>query len=516
MKKYFIIIFILTIGLISCNESYLDIFPDDKITSENFWSSNKDADLALMGVYNVLRINTVYGYGGGWDACTPNAFQWAHWEGQQQQIGSGSIFSGSGGAVSDRWQYCYRGINRANYFLENIDKITTLSEVDKKQMIGEVYFLRGVFYALLVDTYGGVPIITKTLTTEEARSVSRASLQDTWAQVHADYDEAITRLNVAAPKKGRANIGAAYGMKMRAYLYQNNYPKVLEYVGKIEALGKYSLYPSYYGLFQLENEGNSETVFALQFLAGPISQGSIFDRYWQPQNLKYGVDGSNSVAPIQNLVDAYETIDGSPIKSSDDDYNLAQFENRDPRLDFTILRPGTEFQGQKYPSEIKNHTGQRVGYGIRKYTIENQAIKQSESPLDYMILRFGDVLMSKAEALIETSTDIDEAIRILNRFRTERQDVKITPLPMGLSQTEARKALRKERRIEFALEGIYWSDIKRWKIGPEIYPVEVRGPDDDMIHVKFPNGYNLEKDNLIPIPDSERSLNQNLNQNPGY
>lgn len=516
MKRNYLIIFILTIGIISCNESYLDVFPDDKITSENFWTSSEDASLALMGVYNVLRSNNVYGYGGGWDACTPNAFQWAHWEGKQQQIGSGEVHSGIGGVISGRWQYCYRGINRANYFLKNIDKITTLTESEKKQMLGEIYFLRGVFYALLADTYGGVPIVTTTLSTEEARNVSRASLNETWAQVHSDYDEAISRLNKSAPQKGRADIGAALGMKMRAYLYQNNYPKVLEYVEKIEALGKYSLFPSYYGLFQLDNEGNNETVFALQFLDGPISQGSIFDRYWQPQNLKYGIDGSNSVAPIQNLVDAYETIDGTPVQHSDDPYDLKQFENRDPRLDFTILRPGAEFQGQEYPEEIKNHTGQRVGYGIRKYTIETQVVKQTESPLDYMILRYGDVLMSKTEALIETNTDIDEAIRILNRFRTEREDVKITPLPLGMSQAEARDALRKERRIEFALEGIYWSDIKRWEIGPEIYPVEVRGPDEDLIHIKFPNGYDLGKDNVIPIPDSERSLNPNLEQNPGY
>lgn len=510
-----ILILILTIGMTSC-KGYLDVFPDDKITSENFWASDNDAELALMGIYNVLRSDYVYGYGGGWDACTPNAYQWAWWEGNQQQIGSGVVFSGTGGAVTGRWQNCYRGINRANYFLENIERVKTMSEKAKKQTIGEVYFLRGVFYSLLVDTYGGVPIITKSLTTEEARNVSRASLEDTWKQVHSDYDEAIARLDKTAPIKGRVDLGAALGMKMRAYLYQNNYPKVLETVEKIEALNKYSLFPSYHGLFQLVNEGNNETLFALQFLDGPISQGSIFDRYFQPQNLKYGMDGSNSVSPIQNLIDAYETIDGSPVQHSADAYDLKQFENRDPRLDFTVLRPGAEFQGQKYPTEIKNHTGQRVGYGIRKYTIETQVVKGWESPLDFMILRYADVLMSKAEALIEVGTDIDAGIRILNRIRTERQDVKITPLSLGMSKIEARKALRKERRVEFALEGIYWSDIKRWKIGPEIYPVAVKGPDGDLIHTKFPNVYDLNKDNLLPIPDSERSLNSKLGQNPGY
>ena len=99
---------------------------------------------------------------------------------------------------------------------------------------------------------------------------------------------------------------------------------------------------------------------------GVFQQGSIFDRYWQPQNLKYGIDGSNSVAPTQLLVDEYETLDGSPVDRND------PYKNRDPRLDFTILRPGAYFQGQLYPTEIKNHTGQKVGFGIRKYTIETK------------------------------------------------------------------------------------------------------------------------------------------------
>ncbi len=515
MKKY--IIFLLILGIaISCNESWLDVFPDDKITSENFWTQNEDAHLALMGVYAVLRDRHVYGYGGGVDAATPNAYQWAHWEGGHMQIGSGQIHSGFGGFLLLRWQSCYKGINRSNYFLENIELLESLPEEEKSHMIGEVYFLRGVYYALLAETYGGVPLITKSLTTSEAQSVSRATLEETWAQVHSDYDEAISRLYPDALQKGRADKGAAYGMKMRAYLYQNNYPKVLEFVQKIEDLNKYELFPSYYGLFQLENEGNNETLFALQFLEGSNSQGSIFDRFWQPQNLMYGVIGSNSVAPIQNLVDAYETIDGSAVQSSDDLYNLAQFENRDPRLDLTILRPGAEFQGQKYPEEIQNHTGQRVGYGIRKYTIETQQIVATQSPLDFMIIRYADVLLSKAEALIETNGDIDEAIGIINRIRTERTDVKITPVDLGISADEAREILRKERRIEFALEGIYWSDIKRWNIGPEIYPVEVRSPDGDLIHTKFPNGYDLAKDNLLPIHDNEISRNPNLTQNPGY
>lgn len=499
---------ILIFGLSSC-ESYLDIYPDDQITDEMFWENEKDVELALNGVYNTLRQRHVFGYGGGLDACTPNAYQWAHWEGQHMQVGSGQIFSGSGGIVTDRWRDCYKGIFRANYFLENVDEVEGLSQEKLNVYKAQVYFLRAVFYDLLVKTYGDVPLILKTITTDEARGLLRNSKEEVISQIHKDFDEAIKVLPKDAPT-GHVTLGSALGMKMKTYLYNSQWDKVLEYCNKIEALNEYSLFPSYYGLFQFENEGNSETLFALSFMDGPVSQGSVFDRYWQPQNLKYGMDGSNSVAPIQDLVDAYETLDGTPIDPEN------PYENRDPRLDLTILRPGAYFQGQLYPDEIKNHTGQKVGFGIRKYTIETMQVKGNESPLDFMILRYGDVVLCKAEALIELNQDIDTAIDLINQIRRSRTDVQLTAIPHGLSQTEAREVLRKERRIELALEGQYWDDIKRWNIGPEIYPVEVRGALGELIQVKFPEGYDLPNDNYLPIPDSEISLNPNLEQNPGY
>lgn len=73
-----------------------------------------------------------------------------------------------------------------------------------------------------------------------------------------------------------------------------------------------------------------------------------------------------------------------------------------------------------------------------------------------------------------------------------------------------------ERRIELALEGQYWDDVKRWKIGPDIYPYNVIGAAGQLIETKFAKGYDLTKDNLLPLPDSEISLNPNLIQNPGY
>ncbi len=492
----------------SCSKSFLDKKPDDRITTENFWQNESDALLALYGVYNVLHESFVYGYGGGFDACSPNAYQWAYWEGMEKQVGNGTISANDGGIVSGRWQQCYTGINRANTFFENIDKVP-MDSLKKVQLKGEIYFLRGVYYALLANSYGGVPVFTRSISAEEARSLKRNTEDEVWAQVHADYDEAIKRLQKEAPVTGRATLGAAYAMKLRAYLYKSNWDKVLEYADKIDALNKYSLFPSYHGLFQLANENNAEVLFDVEYMDGPFQQGSYFDRHWQPQNIKYGIDGSNSVAPIQNLVDAYETIDGSPVDKSN------PYANRDPRLDFTILRPGAYFQGQLYPVEIKNHTGQKVGFGIRKYTIETQQVVAGQEPLNFIIYRYADVILSRAEAMIEKGVNIPQAIQLINQIRTSRTDVKIKALPLNLPQDAARQQLRHERRIEFALEGLYWDDVRRWGIGKDIYPVEVRGADGGLIETKFASGY-TDKSKFLPISNNEISINHNLVQNPGY
>lgn len=509
MKKILIYsLSVFTLFFSSC-EDYLDILPDDNITSAIMWTEPNDAELALNGAYSVLRDNYVYGYGPGIDACTPNAYQWANWETRMAQVGNGSINATSNYIVRERWDRCYRIIYRTNYIFENIDKIPGFDGAEKERILGETYFLRGVAYDLLARTYGGVPILTKNVTPAESRELTRNSLEETWAQAHSDFDEAIKRLPRDG-KNGQATLGAAYGMKMKAYLYTSNWEKVLEYCDKIDELGKYKLYPSYQGLFQYENEGNDETLFAVSFMAGPYEQGSIFDRFFQPQNLKYGMDGSNSVAPTQLLVDQYETIDGSPVDPE------KPYENRDPRLDFTVLRPGAYFQGQLYPEEIKNHTGQQLGFAIRKYTIETMVVVERQSPLDFMVVRYGDVLLCRAEAMIELNRDIDAAIDIINRIRTERDDVKMPLVAKGLSQADARAKLRHERRVELALEGQFWDDIKRWNAGPEFYPCDVIGGLGQKIETKFPNGYDLNRDNLLPISSDEISQNPKLTQNPGY
>lgn len=519
MKRLFIYILICVfcLPITGCMENFLDLYPKDKISSANFPQTESDIKLLLNGVYSQLREKEIYNQGlfgfGITDGATPNAFNWGTGE-VFNKLGAGRLTSSDGGIVTFRWQRCYEIISRVNYLLFCLDKVD-LPEETKAVYLGESHFLRGIAYSLLAETYGGVPIILSNISTQEARELKRATLEETWQQALDDYDVAIENLKVDAPEVGRATKGAALGMKMRAYLYQGKYKEVLSCVEQIDALNKYGLFHSYEGLFDPENENNKEVLFDIQYIEGENSQGTYLDQYCGT-----GTDGwtrGSRYVPTDNLVEAYETIDGSPVDPAN------PYNNRDPRLAFTVILPGSYFLGSQFPDYLYpggafNHQGNMLKHlGTRKYRIQDKdkLPPSGQSYINDIVLRYADVLLSKAEALVETGGSISEAMAILNRIRTERDDVKISEIPLNLSREEARQKVRHERRIELALEGRYWSDVKRWKIGKELYPMSIYDHTGSLIETKFPNGY-LEYYDLLPIPDSERSLNPNLEQNPGW
>lgn len=515
MKTHYIILLFLTFLFVSCDD-FLDVLPQDRITSANFPENEQDMKLALNGAYALLRESSVYNEGlfgfGILDGATPNAFNWGNLP--ITKAGNGQLSSSDGDIVTFRWTRCYAIVSRANELLNFLEQ-TELSEDTKRQFTGEAHFLRGLAYSLLADAYGGVPLITEKISAQTARELPRASLEETWNLVHSDYDIAVNSLDAVAPQSGRATKGAALGLKLRAYLYQGNYQKVLEMASQIEGLGMYSLFPSYEGLFSPLNENNPEVIFDVQYIQGENSQGSFVDQFCGTGTGSF-TRGSRYV-PTDDLVNAYETIDGSPVNPS------APFSNRDPRLAFTVVLPGSyildhQFPNHIYPDGAFNHPGNRLKHlSTRKYRIQSMSDlpPSGQSYINNIVLRYADVLLAKAEAIIETNGDIDEAIALINRIRTERDDVKIRPIPMGLSQTEARDILRHERRIEFALEGLYWSDIRRWKIGKTIYPIVIKDHLGGIIETKFPAGY-LEFYDLLPIPVNEISLNEKVTQNPGW
>ena len=283
MRRLFIYCFsLIALSVLpSCMEDYLDLYPEDKITSANFPEGESDIKLLLDGVYSQLREKEIYNQGlfgfGITDGATPNAFNWGTGE-VFNKLGAGRLSSSDEGVVTFRWKRCYEIISRANYLLTCLEQVDLADDV-KAVYSGEAHFLRGVAYSVLAETYGGVPIILSEISTEEARQLKRASVEETWQQAEDDYDVAIANLDVDAPELGRATKGAALGMKMRACLYQGKYEEVLTLVDEIDALKKYKLFHSYEGLFDPANENNEEVLFDIQYIEGENSQGTYLDQY---------------------------------------------------------------------------------------------------------------------------------------------------------------------------------------------------------------------------------------------
>jgi starch-binding outer membrane protein, SusD/RagB family len=510
-----------------CVGEFLDFFPEDKMTAANFPENEDDMDLLLNGLYGQLRENSLYNEGffafGVLDGATPNSFNWGNLP--ITKIGNGQLSATDGDIVNFRWTRGYAIIFRANYLIRALETVELSADV-KSMYEAEARFLRGLAYATLVESYGGVPIVLDAISTEDARTIGRNTAEETWNQAISDYDFAIANLNVDAPQTGRATKGAAMAMKMRALLYQNKFTEVITLADQIMDLGKYSLFPSYEGLFQLENENNQEVIFDVQYIRGENSQGTRLDQFTGTGTGSW-TRGTRYV-PTEDLVNAYERIDGTPGKYFESEIDLDNpYEGWDPRLAATVVVPGSYYLGYRFPNYLYpggayNHPGNRLKHlSTRKYREDDEAslAPTDQSDLNNIVMRYADVLLSKAEALIESGGSIDEAIALINRIRTERDDVKMPPIPNGLSREEARAKLRHERRIEFALEGLYWMDIKRWhKLDGflnGIYPIEIRDHNGGLIETKFPDGYK-EHFNLLPIPDRERSLNENLEQNPGW
>lgn len=514
MKRTFICL-LLVLTQIGCAD-YLEVIPEDSINSANFPENENDVRYMLNGVYSLLKESSIYNQGmfgfGVLDGATPNAYNWGNTA--TSKIGTGQLSSSDQEIVTYRWTQSYAIVFRANYLIKVLAKVE-LTEDKRKIYDGEAHFLRGLAYSILADTYGGVPLITTAISADEAKDLVRASASETWGQVVSDFDVAINSLGVTAPQVGRATKGAALALKMRAFLYQNKFDKVLEVIDQIEALNKYSLFPSYEGLFKEANENNSEVIFDIQYIRGENSQGSFHDQYCGT-GTGSTTRGSRYV-PTDDLVSAYETVSGGPVDAS------KPYENRDPRLKFTIVTPGSSILGFQFPSYMYpggafNHPSTRVKHlSSRKYreSAMTNLPTSGQSSINNIVIRYADVLLAKAEALIELNTDIPKAIALINRVRSERSDVKISLLPADLTQVEARKKLRNERRVEFALEGLYWSDIRRWNIGKDIYPLVVKDHLGGVIETRFPGGY-LEYYNLLPIPASEISLNPGLQQNPNW
>lgn len=412
--------------------------------------------------------------------------------------------------------------------MANVGKIETEETDELNKYIGEVKTLRAYFYFRLASLYGGVPLLTTPITIEEGRTVARDTEAAIWKFVEDELDEAVPLLPWTTNQAGRITKGAALAIKAKAMLYIGEWSKAATAAKNIMDNGPYDLYHSYPGLFTYEGKNNCEVIFGHQFLKDTYSN-SVMHQF-APRSL--GGNGPD-VAPLLTLVEAYEMKDGKKITESDDYDEQNPYNNRDPRLSYSVMVPGDILpNGAIYDSRpgsgtqdeyATNFQVSTTGFTTKKYLNPEDVENLSNCGINLIIIRYAEVLLTYAEAKIEMNEIDQSVVDAINAIR-ERTTVKMSPISIG-SQAEMRERVRHERLVELALEGVRYLDVKRWKIAPQACTGPLRGMTyidiatgelKSIIDNTHPKGFSDPKHYYWPIPYSERLMNPNLEQNPEW
>lgn len=506
MKKYILSIGI-ALALMSCT-SILDIDPTDRFTEETFFKTKEHAEAAVNATYASLLGNSLVFSCRNFsltETATPNAYNYQNNNGFDN-IATGIQDAANSSVINNCWGQCYAGIGRANTILAKIDGIpaTSLSDALKKRFIAESKFLRAVFYTQLWALYGGVPLIIDAPDFEKQANLPRNSADEVLAQIIKDLDEAAVELptSYVVADKGRATKGAAYALKARALLWAGKWAEAAAAAKSVMDLKVYSLFPDSHGTFLFENEGNSEVIFDLQYKFPEFTN-----------SLDIEMDDYNSVAPLADLVNDFYMANGKSITDPASGFDPANpYLNRDPRFYATINYPGAIFKGKT----VTSTTYPRTGYGQKKYCTykDNEVpvrIKAvGESDLNYILLRYADVLLMYAEAQNEAVGPDQSVYDALKLIRLRANMPEFTP---GLTKEQMRQEIRHERRIELAGEGMYYFDIRRWRTAEVVMNADIY----NYLGVKFgTRKFNKDRDYLWPIPTVALQTNSTLIQNPGY
>lgn len=543
--KTIIYLLLATVGLLffSCSKE-LELTPLTSLNDATIWNSESNAMLALTGCYrgNIPFNNT--GFETDWcsysgltflEFASDNAFdRRATTTGNStlHKLSDGTLNT-SNGSIKNYWTNSYSKIARCNTFIENIDKVPA-AQVIIDRMKSEARFIRAIQYFYLSQYYWDVPLVTKTLTKEEANLVTKSTKAEVTQFVISELTEIAPLLprhkDIKNSERGRASRQAAIAFLGRTYLGNQDYSNAADAFKQIIDLGDNIIDPSYQTIFFPSNQNSNENIFATQYLEN-LAGNSL------PQHAYPAVTGGwHLVCPLGSLFEAYEFTDGTPFSYDSPLYDPNDLgKNRDPRLKYTLLWDQTYFKGKKYvchPDSINSldqlGAGKQTtytGFGLRKFFDESYSGSLYYYGANTNVIRYAEVLLSYLEAVLEAGQPIDQALldATINKVRG-RTTVTMPPVT-ETDPSRLREILRRERRVELALEGLRYWDLLRWGIAHEVLKADFYG-------APFPGAKNMRKNGGVadpfdrwfvinrnfrnpgdyrwPIPQSEQDINPNL------
>lgn len=499
----------------SCKKTALNTINPNAQTTLTFWKTATDAQSGINAVYGSLiidgsymRFSPVIENTRG-DDCTSNS----PWD-QIYNCGKFNLTS-SGFTSGIAWTAYYQGILRANEVIKYVPSITMDTD-QKNRIMGQAYFLRGLYYFHLADFYKNVPMPLTPAQSSADYTVKQQPQAAVWAQVISDFQKAIPLLPVSYAnltsvdnQVGRATKGAAQAFLGKTLLFNNDFAGAAAQFQAVISSGTYSLMANYYDNFFLNAENNAESVFEVQFSrdAGgtDLGWGGEPSSGWGRTSARAVTFGPASfgfgdVQPSQALMTEY-LQEPTAIGGVDPRLDVSMYHNQTGEMlygqSFQAAYAGSSSLNQLWCHKYENgDLGQPNEYDWR-------------SGINERIMRYADVLMMYAECLNETGNTAG-AYPYIQMVRSRAGLADLATVKPGMTQAQMRDQIAHERFLEFSLEGHRFDDIRRWgwlQDPAKLASLKSRDPEF--------NTYAPGRE-YLPIPLNEIQTNPGVVQNTSY
>ena len=514
MKNIIKLFFLSSFFLASCQKN-IDLFPQSNITTDNFYKTSNDIQIALNGCYNALRTPLLE----EWKLTELRSDNTIMYSSASKSVPNRDLSdldlfipSTSHSAIYNYWIANYFNIRNVNTILNSLNinynpttsaLTSEASDVDitdaqKKVASAEATFIRAYHYFNLVRLYGDVMLIHEPLDPFTAVDINRTPAADIYKLIIADLQYSITngssaKYSATSTGLGKVNAWTAKALLAKVYLTLNRKTDAIPLLSDIIANSGYSLNAAYADVFSISNEMNKEIMFAVRYKAGGIGQGSPFPNLFAPELSGTAIingDGSGLNAPTLELSNTYNTV------------------TLDSRKAVSI---GT------YGSALNNLYPKKM--------ISPVSLK-GDGESDWIVIRYADVLLMLAEA----QGNIASSLTLMNQTRARGG---LPALTTATVTTTAifEKELATERRLEFTFENMRWFDILRYNTTmPSQNAVATIKANFSAMwathYSKYPSppplatiqSYVTNDKLLLPIPQREIDNNTKIKiiQNPGY
>ena len=394
--------------------------------------------------------------------------------------------------INFKWRNNYFSISRCNTAIKAILAAGSLSEESKASYVAEMKTLRAYYYFDMYRLFEKFPYFDETVSNPSqcrADEYTRAQIIDF---IKTDLRNAYKALPESQQEVGRFNRYVAASILARVALFNSDWAEAEEYAGYVIASGKYDLYPNFLDMSKPEYNNMYESVMAVQFSSANSPDQFNFNNClnctWSDGNL-YG-NGDDFYLASQDLVNAFRTdanglpyLDGT--QNSESVLAADYAGNVDPRLDFTLGRIGMPWRSHQYNEKwcrnlelYGQYSGKKPYPAPESPYVKPGIVPWGASSLNYIIIRYADVLLNYAEALAELNgaANANEIISALHplRDRVGMPDVDFDreyntdPEYPFAGLDKYVQAVRRERRVEKACEGRRLEDILRWAAADEL------------------------------------------------